>query len=108
MNYRVIVMPDAQQKISDIYDYLAERSKTGADALFDQFVAALADLKLRPLAYAVAPENANVEREIRQLFFRTKRGRRYRVLFTIDGDTVVVLQVRGPGEPYVRDDELGI
>ncbi|MBI1900279.1 MAG: hypothetical protein HYS13_04075 [Planctomycetia bacterium] len=60
-------------------------------------------LKLRQ-----APESEAIGsgQEIRQILFRTPKGRVYRMLFTIEADEVLVLQVRGPGEPPVEPDDL--
>jgi len=48
-------------------------------------------LSVIPLAFPIAPESKEYGIEIRQLKFR-----RYRILFTVKGMTVVVLRLRGP------------
>jgi hypothetical protein len=57
---------------------------------------------MRPLA----PESAHCNYQIREVFFKTRKGNPYRVLFTILGDEVLVLRVRGPGQDYVAETEL--
>jgi hypothetical protein len=51
-----------------------------------------------PYVAALAPENEFVAREIRHIVFRTRHGRPYRALFTIVGNEVRILRVRGPGQ----------
>jgi hypothetical protein len=43
---------------------------------------------------------------LRQATFRTRHGRTYRAVFTIVGDQVRILRVRGPGRPPLEADEL--
>ncbi len=40
------------------------------------------------------------------MFFRTRRGRRYRALFEIRENRVLILHVRGPRQNLVSPDEL--
>ena len=108
MIYRVILMPPAERQLVETYDWLAERSRAGANAWFNRFIAALETLETQPLLCAVAPENSGTVREVRQLLFRTRKGRRYRVLFTVDQADVVILQIRGPGEPLVGAEDLDL
>ncbi len=53
-----------------------------------------------------APESEYVVEEIRQFFFKTRRGLRYRALFSISGVKIYVLHVRGPGQELLGPDEL--
>lgn len=45
-------------------------------------------------------------REIRQLLFRTRKGRTYRALFDIQGKTVRVLRIRGPGQQLLAPEDF--
>jgi hypothetical protein len=54
----------------------------------------------------ITPENDDVDLEVRQVLFKTKRGRLYRAVFHVQGDDVYVLRVRGPGQAPIRPDEL--
>ena len=56
--------------------------------------------------YAVAPESAYIDRDIRQLIFKTRKGLPYRLLYTIDDEVVLALHIRGPGQPLLKADEL--
>ena len=55
---------------------------------------------------AVALEIQSVDYEIRETLFKTRKGKPYRILFTVQGDEVLVLRVRGPGQNYVAAHEL--
>jgi hypothetical protein len=46
----------------------------------------------------LAPESQDVEFEVRQALFKTRRGCVYRALFFIERSTVYILRVRGPGQ----------
>jgi hypothetical protein len=59
-----------------------------------------------PLAYGLAPENEYVDYELRQFFFKTRRGRTYRGVFTVVADEIRVLRIRGPGQALLRRDEI--
>ena len=61
---------------------------------------------LRVLNCELAPEDEFVDEEIRQAFFQTRRGQRYRVLFTVIDNEVRVLHIRGPHQRLLRPDEL--
>jgi hypothetical protein len=43
---------------------------------------------------------------VHQFFFKTRSGRVYRGLYTIDGEDALILRVRGPGQADVQPDEL--
>ena len=90
-----------------IADWLAERSPRGVSHWLAAFDDALRRLEQTPGAYPSAPENEFVEGwEIRHVVFKTRAGRPYRALFTIVGDEVRVLHVRGPGQSPVSSQDL--
>ncbi len=101
-SYEPFVLPRAQADIESIIRYIAERSPQGALAWQERWDEALVELRKSPLASALAPESANYGSEIRQLLFKTRRGRTYRVLFTVVGRGVFILTVRGPGQDLLR------
>lgn len=107
MNYRVEVLPRAQRDLRRIVSWIAERSPRGAARLLAAFEARIRELGERPARFGLAAESQYVNHEIREFFFRTPRGRRYRGLFRVVGQTVEILHVRGPGQDFVPADELG-
>jgi len=63
---------------------------------------AVASLAHSPQRCALAPENATFTFEVRQLLYGRK-PHVYRILFTIDGDTVSVLHIRhGRRQPITK------
>jgi hypothetical protein len=57
-------------------------------------------------SYPAAHENQDLDLEVKQVLFKTKRGRIYRAVFHIDGADVLILRVRGPGQAPIAKDEL--
>ncbi len=63
---------------------------------------AVASLAHSPQRCALAPENATFPFEVRQLLYGRK-PHVYRILFTIEGDTVYVLHIRhGRRQPITK------
>ena len=106
MTLRLKILRRAEEDAQQIYDYIKKRSPRGAVdwwlAFDDAATKALDDL----VEIATAPENHLVSYELQQVLFKTKRGRMYRFVFTIVGDELRILRVRGPGQPVLGPDEL--
>jgi plasmid stabilization system protein ParE len=81
--YAVSLLRRAQADLDNIFDWIAERSPKGATQWYSAFLRATATLRRNPARCAQAPESAEVNSDIRQLLFRTRRGRNYRLLFAI-------------------------
>jgi plasmid stabilization system protein ParE len=106
MSYEVNLLPRAESDIRTIVQFLAERSLQGAVAWQLRWEQTVRELGDRPLQFALAPESSKVDAEVRQILFKTRRGRTYRALFTVVGRGVFVLHVRGPGRNLLRRDQL--
>lgn len=108
MKYHVRVLTRAQRDVDCILRWLAieRNSPQGAARWLDAFEAASAKLVLNPYSYAPAHENENVNYDLRQFPFKTRRGRTYRGLFTIVDNEIRILRVRGPGQASLQPDEL--
>ena len=106
MTCNIILQPNAQADVDRIIGYLAERSPEGAAAWCKAWDSLLAELRDRAESFGLAPESSYYEDEIRQAFFKTRRGRTYRAMFVVVYDTVHVIHVRGPGQDLVSPDEL--
>lgn len=92
-SYTVLFLDEAEAEIFESYEW--GRATWGQDAaeiwvrlLYEKIYDRLAAF---PQSCPIAPENALVDVEIRQLVFQ-----RYRVLFEIDGKTVIVHHLAGP------------
>jgi plasmid stabilization system protein ParE len=106
MRYRLRVLPEAENDIDRIYIWIAGRSPEGAVSWYRRVSEIVESLREQPLSFGLAPEHDIVGREIRDVNFKTRRGRLYRILFEVREDEVLVLHVRGPGQRLLRRDEI--
>jgi len=106
MSYELLLVPKAEAQVDHIVRYLSVRSSQGALAWCERWEQILADMRKDPLRYGLAPESAEYDAEVRQVLFKTRRGRRYRALFTIVGRGVYIIEVRGPSQNLVRRDQM--
>jgi plasmid stabilization system protein ParE len=106
MTYSVITLPQAEKEFEKQYSYIEQRSRSGAASWAKAFHAALKELQTHPLATTLAPESTDHPEEIRQLLFRTRRGRTYRALFVVREHRVLVLHIRGPRQDIMHADEI--
>ncbi len=106
MTFHVKTLHRTRRSSDQIVTYIAERSKSGAVAWARAYDAALARLEQSADTFPFAPENEHVDFEVREVLFKTRRGLVYRALFTIHGNEVLILHVRGPGQDFVTSNEL--
>ncbi len=93
MKYRVVVQPRAASEIEEAYLWLSERAPDSAIKWFNSLFSTIETLETFPERCPHAPENDFFQPEIRQLVHGQRIGR-YRILFTIEADTVFILHVR--------------
>jgi plasmid stabilization system protein ParE len=98
MAFRVVLLRRAENEVNEIVGWLVERSPQGASRWLAALEEAKSKLAKNPLGYGLAPEDDFVDNEIRQIIFKTRRGRRYRALFIVIESEVRILHVRGPGQ----------
>jgi plasmid stabilization system protein ParE len=94
MTFRVEITAEAERDADAILEWLA--SQHAGDAGIRWFLAledAIASLAKFPERCAVAPESAAFAFQVRQLLHGRRRNV-YRILFTLEGDTVYVLHIR--------------
>jgi plasmid stabilization system protein ParE len=106
MKYHVIALRRADDDVRHIARWLAERSVQGAEAWLDAYAQLVSRLAEHAESFAPALEDPDCSIPLRQALFKTRHGRNYRAVFTIAGDEVRVLRIRGPGQPQLKDDEL--
>ena len=106
MKFRLILSARAESDIEGIVGYLVQRSPQGAAAWCDRWEEVLGELRERPLGFGRAPESSQHDADIRQVLFKTRRGRTYRALFTVIEAGVYIIHVRGPGQDFVPSEEL--
>ena len=94
MAFRVEPTAQAKQDLHSILEWLlAEGAGETGLRWFFRLEEAIASLSELPHRCPLAPENKEFPFEVRQLLFGRK-PHQYRVLFTVDGETVVVLHIR--------------
>jgi plasmid stabilization system protein ParE len=103
---RIVILPRAERDAEHIYEWIRARSLQGAQAWWGCFEQATCQLVDQVDVAGQAPENGLFPEHIQQKLFRTHRGRRYRIVFTVSGDAILVLRIRGPGQPPLASDEI--
>ena len=106
MTYTVRSLPRAEFDAQSIYDWICERSADGGRSWWQALEETFARLRRNPGSYACAPEAGQGGADVRQILFKTRQGRFYRVLFIVVGTEVRILRIRGPGQPALTEDEL--
>ena len=106
MTVRVHLTDAAIADIGAILRWIEERSVPGSEAWYRRWLEVLDSLRERADVFGLAPESEDHPEPIHQVLFKTKRGRRYRALFSVRENEVFVLHVRGPGQRLLRPDEL--
>ena len=101
--YRVIIQPNAEAELEAAYLYRQARAPQAAARWFAGLVEAINSLERFPARCPLAPENGHFPEEIRQLLYGARRDV-FRILFTIQGDTVHVLHVRHGAQQYLHEE----
>jgi plasmid stabilization system protein ParE len=103
MTYRVILQPQAEADIETAYLWKCDNAPQAAARWFAGIVEAINSLDQFPARCPLAPENEHFTQEIRQLL-QGPRHDVYRILFTIQADTVHVLHVRHSAQQHLTED----
>ena len=106
MTYRAGLTYRAERDLDHILAWLVERSPAGAAAWLRRWQEVIDELRRKADRCQLAPENDDHDEEIRHVIFKTRRGRKYRALFVIRGEFVLVIHVRGPGQDLVSPNEM--
>jgi plasmid stabilization system protein ParE len=104
--YVVQIHELASGDLDQIAEWIAKNSPDGARRWLEAFSTLLESLKHAPESCSIASESEVIGRELREAFFRTRRGRTYRAVFAVDGKQIRILRVRGSGQPPLTDAEL--
>ena len=105
MSLRVRLTAEALRNQNEFADWIMQRSVDGALAWLDAFERILGQVSTSPLSFPKAPEDEFSHRELRNAFFGTRKGRVFRAIFYVDGDCVIVTQLRSPDQrPLAAED----
>ncbi len=88
---KVVVQRLAKIDIQEAWHRAAVRAPRTADAWLDRLQETISTLQQNPDRCPLAAENGRVEVELRELLFG-RRPNVFRIVFTIDADTVRVLR----------------
>src|SRR5947208_2177774 len=108
MRYTVTILRRADADLQNIVDWLRARSPRGAAKWFEACEAAIGRLAIDAHRHAKAEEAHKLAADVRQSFFSTWQGPRYRIVYVIALDQVHVLRIRGPGQRPLRKRDLGL
>lgn len=106
MSYRVRLTATAAADFERRLGAVAKRSPAFARRLNDRFEKGLLRLRNFPLSCGLAYENPSFSEELRHFLFGTRPKRKYRALFVVREDEVVILAIRAPGEKPVNPDDM--
>jgi plasmid stabilization system protein ParE len=98
MSFRVRFTAEAVRNQNDCVDWIMQRSVSGAHAWLDALSQTMQRLAANPFSFPRAPEDGFCIQELRNAFFGTRRGRTFRAVFYVDGDTVIVTHLRAPDQ----------
>ena len=95
MTFRVVIQPRAERDIWAAAQWIEDQSASAAKALrwARSIRARINTLKVYPKRCPVDPDSDAYGEEVRVLLYGKRHGK-YRILFTIRGDTVHILTVR--------------
>ena len=101
MRYKVEFTYQAESEANDAYRWIAKDAPGNAFNWLEGLIQASETLGSMPERCAVAPESEDVGQEIRHLIYG-----KYRVLFSIEDQTVFVLHIRHGAQKYLSKDQF--
>jgi plasmid stabilization system protein ParE len=100
MNYSIEILPQALDNIESAYRWMADNfSAERAEQWYEELMAAVRSLEQFPNRGGQAPEAAEFEQDIRQLF--VGKSRQYRILFLVANGRVSILYVRHSSQSWL-------
>ena len=106
MKFKVREVRKATSDKRHIFEWLHSQSRSGAVSWLAAYDRMVTRLKSHADTCASAFECEDLDFDVRQILFKTRRGRVYRALFIIENNEVFILRVRGPGQAAIDADEL--
>jgi plasmid stabilization system protein ParE len=94
MKYRIIVAPDAQRDLREVYRFFKRDAPLPTRNWIRGARKAIRALSRSPERCPLAPESVSFGKPIRELFYGSENRGSYRILFVVLDSTVCVLHVR--------------
>ena len=98
--------PRGRRDVRRIMKWLLGRSLRGANSWYEAFWKTVTRVADDPESFSLADESADLPSPVRQAIFKTRKGRRYRIVFDFSDAEVYILRVRRPGERPLRERDL--
>ena len=95
--YKIVILPNAEQDIEESYHYIRENAPQNARKWCQEVYSKIRSLSTLPLRCPLAPENDFFAEEIRHLIIQD-----YRILYTVDDDTVYILHARHGRQQWLK------
>lgn len=106
MTFQVVIVRKAEQDVEAIVGWIRRRSPAGALACRRAWNEALDLLERSADRCSLAAESRRYPLPLLQKLFKTRHGRRYRILLTVQGNVAFILRVRGPGQNLLRGKQI--
>lgn len=106
MTQSVRVSARAEQDADTIFTWLSQRSPEGAARWYQCYLATLRSLPNVSQSCGLSPEADSLGIPVRQVLFKTRKGRTFRALFVVLDNLIHVIGVRGGGQDFARADDL--
>jgi plasmid stabilization system protein ParE len=105
-SYKVVISAEAERNIGEAYLWIAESDEDAADRWYEGLIEALKGLARLPLRCPIAPETrlGLLDQKIRQLLYGRNYWK-YRILFSVEGDRVLIAHVRHGARLYLGQEE---
>ena len=105
-SYRVVFAPSAQEDLTSILEWLEQQVELEkVQEWYGSLKEQIESLQHFPKRFRLAPENGLWgKEEIRQLL-SLKYPSPYRVLFTVEGDTIQILNIRHGKRRFLYEDD---
>lgn len=102
----VRLQPAALNDLEEAYQNAANHAPLTAAAWLDRFYDTLQSLSVNPSRCVLAPENSKSNRTLHQLLFGS-RPNVFRVVFTIEDNTVWIIRIRRASRRGMSKKDLG-
>lgn len=104
--YQVIFSAEAERNIEEAFIWIAKSNEDAAMQWYEGLIESIKALSKLPLRYPLAPEArlGLVDVEIRQLLYG-KNYWKYRVLYAVEKNRVVIAHVRHGAKLYLGQDD---
>lgn len=100
MKFRLLYQPDAAEQLDQAIQWSFANFPGTASKWCGHLLDTIESLTIEPDRYPLARENDFFPVPVRQLLFGTGRSV-YRILYTVEDDTVRILHVRFPGQSLI-------